>query len=68
MQFFHSLDTIDWTRVIVVVSAATAFWTAMESITPPAWHKIGDVVLNALSVGIAVLVRGNKYQTRKEDL
>ena len=66
MNWFHSFDTVDWSRVFLVVTAAIAFWTGVEQLVPQEWHRVGDVFLNAISVAVAVLIRGNKYQERKE--
>lgn len=60
MKVFYSFSSIDWGRVSIVVSSATAFWLGLVSIIPEKYHHYGTVILGALSSAILILIRGGR--------
>ena len=36
---FHKLDEIDWKKALVVLGGITAFWLAIDSLTPQSYDK-----------------------------
>lgn len=60
MRLMHSLDTMDWTRVSLVVAAITAFWVGLAAILPDRYHKIGMVVLGSAQSALTLMMRSGK--------
>ena len=60
MRLMHSLDTMDWTRVSLVVAAITAFWIGLATILPERYHKIGMVILGSAQSALTLMMRSGK--------
>lgn len=65
MRLFHS--NIDWIRVLVIVSAATAAWTSLANVIPHKYHLWVESVLGAITIFITTMIRPNKWQQRAEE-
>lgn len=68
MKLFHPIETIDWTRVLLVIGSATAFWTALSRVIPLEYHRVGESFLTACTAAVTVLIRSNKWARREETL
>lgn len=60
MKWFHSFDTTDWTRVSVIVAAATAFWIGLAAIMPEDYYRIGTTILGAAQSALTLMMRSGK--------
>jgi hypothetical protein len=60
MRLMHSLDTMDWTRVSLVVASITAFWVGLAAILPDRYHKIGMVILGSAQSALTLMMRSGK--------
>ncbi len=65
MKLFNS--SIDWMRVLIVISAVTASWTSLSTIIPNKYHRVGEGLLTAATVFVTTLIRPNKWQARSEE-
>lgn len=57
---FHGFDDINWSRVLVVLGAAFAFWLGLKEVLPDNVFQYGSVILGAISAAIGVLINGKK--------
>jgi len=60
MRLMHSFDTMDWTRVSLVVAAITAFWVGLAAILPDRYHRIGMVILGSAQSALTLMMRSGK--------
>jgi hypothetical protein len=67
MQLFHSLNTMDWGRVSLVVAAITAFWIGLQAIVPEKYHHMGTVILGAFSSALTLMMRSGKSLVAKAE-
>lgn len=72
MNFFTSLEYVNWTRLWWIVTIITTFWALMAAVTViyPAfdpYYKVANIVLNALSGALLFAARGTKYVTERKE-
>ena len=61
------VSNIDWTKMLMVVSAASVFWAGVASIVPQKYHTVVGTILSALIAAISFAMRGGKYVEKRED-
>jgi hypothetical protein len=66
MRWFHTLESMEWSRVSLVVAAMTTFWAGLVSIVPERYHHVVTVVLAAFSSTVTLMMRSGKTPNEKE--
>ena len=61
MNWFTSLEHIDWTRMLKVVVFITAFWIGLSEVIPDKYYRPVSIILTALQGALILTMRGGKY-------
>jgi hypothetical protein len=67
VKWFHSLETLNWTRLWWIVGIITTFWLGLIMIIPMNWFKVVSIVLSALQTALLFAARGTKYVVNRTE-
>jgi hypothetical protein len=67
MDLFHKLNTMDWFRVIWVVSGISATWAGLQELMPERYHHKGTIILSAITAGLTLMMRSGKSLVAKAE-
>lgn len=73
MNFFHSVEHIDWVKLWWIFGALFTFWSGLAAITVmyPAFdpvYKITNIILGAATGAALFAARGNKFVQNRTEL
>ncbi len=57
---FIDFAKLDWSKALIVIGAATTFWTLLVSIVPEKYHHAGMVILGAASAAVTYIMKAEK--------
>jgi len=60
MKHFHSLDDINWSKLLLLIGAIGVFWTGISTLLPPEYYTIGLTILTALGAAVGFITHGGK--------
>jgi uncharacterized membrane protein len=67
MDLFHKGNTMDWTRVSIIIAAVTVFWIGIQSIIPDTHYRVVSTILQALGSAITLMMRSGKSLIEKAE-